>query len=184
MKFDYSKLQKTFATGRKKLLHFIMNKNKTVEEKVYEAMGVKLFKKLHLATVGKLANFGLVKEGTKKVYLNRHIKAVYVMGLGHFAIGILYPIAHASIPSPLTSIYANMLLNGYPVMLQRYNYIRYKRAYNHALQEEQMTKTFESGCENKREILKEIHKPKSKKIDFDKVKNAIIHSPKISKCRH
>jgi len=149
IRFNYTKILKTFNKSRKKLLHFIMNKNKTVEEKLYEAIGVRCFQKGVMYCVRKILKLSKkpVDNAMPKVYSNYTIKCkgrpyyflpkfkkwLWYNGIFHI-IGIDIGASHfmngMNLNDTKTMIYGGgfLVINAYCLMLQRYNYIRLNKA--------------------------------------------------------
>lgn len=114
-----------------------MKKNKTTEERVYEILGVKIFKKIALALGKKDHDYNDVKK-----HDNYYLYEWSTEGLERFkddglefntiihACSSLAPIAVLmAIHSPIIISISLLciLINGYSLMLQRYNYIRLNR---------------------------------------------------------
>ena len=181
-----------------------MKKIEQIELNIYEALGIKSFRKLvfgfrniiclpstrkmtkeerneHLNSIatnyniGEVFNIDSVKEYKKQIYFNALIHTVPLI------VGIPYVIkmVNGTLPLLLNIFVINgILLNGYCVMLQRYNCIRI----NDLLK--RMTPRYERKKEEiKKDIVKEIeiYPEKSYKIVNKKGKEKIINFDEVIK---
>lgn len=134
-----------------------MKKNKNIEMRIYELLGVNIFRKYILFTWEKIAKLIKLDVGYRLDKLNIEGLNNYKINIILFAIGhslviffifVQSIISHKALSDNLFSI----LLNSYCIMTQRYNYVRINQLI------EKMTKRYER---QKDEIKEELRKEDS-----------------------
>lgn len=106
-----------------------MKKNKNIELKIYELLGVNVFRKYVLFTWEKIAKFFNLDVGYRLDKINTYGLLNYkerakIFALMHTILLIGWSIFQITYPSSLVDILYNLIINGYCIMVQRYNIIR------------------------------------------------------------
>lgn len=112
-----------------------MNKNKSIEMRIYELLGVNLFRKYILFSWEKIAKilhipikYRLSNLSTNAV--TDYKIATFCFSVIHGALLFIYIIDCISIKGSISNYLFAYFLNSYCIMTQRYNYLRIKRIEN------------------------------------------------------
>ena len=132
--------------------HYFNPKGFERDGKFYERLGIRWFKR-HLPYTGDII---MRKKGIKQIENSNYEALASVESItrvveqGHWGVGLLFIAATAfaayeqALPIVVFTTGANILINLYPIMLQRYNRSRLYRAMDRALSRESTSSTSKS----------------------------------------